>query len=194
MKLRPTPLMDLQETFIQVVSTYDVNKKPKKSSLIAPWLGIERTPRGMSQRIGFYLEDLFAADMGKKNILPLTDYKQGRNYMITYEGNHQVDMLAKPSEMVIHRELKTNTDLDNGKKRDTLRREESICSWMGEKGWTYDSGCFCPFFYNKGRHVSGLGWVDGLEWYIETFEPSWTMDDFKALGKSAAVHKAIGLS
>ena len=57
-----------------------------------------------------------------------TDFKKGRNYMITHNGtDHQIDMLAIPSEWVqwkryLHRELKTNTDLDNGKKRDTLKR------------------------------------------------------------------------
>ena len=71
------------ENFIEAVSTYDVDKPTKKSSLIAPWLGIDRTPPGLSQRIGNYVEDFFALDMATQNKLPLTDYKIGRNYMIT---------------------------------------------------------------------------------------------------------------
>ena len=55
--------MSLVENFIHVVSTYDVKKPAKQSSLIAPWLGIDRTPPGKSQRIGNYLEDFFAFDM-----------------------------------------------------------------------------------------------------------------------------------
>ena len=44
------------ENFIEAVSTYDVDKPTKKSSLIAPWLGIDRTPPGLSQRIGNYVK------------------------------------------------------------------------------------------------------------------------------------------
>lgn len=187
------------ENFIEAVSTYDVDKPTKKSSLIAPWLGIDRTPPGLSQRIGNYVEDFFALDMATQNKLPLTDYKIGRNYMITYDyENHQVDMLAMPSiwesiEKFLHREIKTNTQLDAGKKRDTSNREKAITSWMDDKGWIYDSGIFCPFFYNKGKNVSGLGWVDGLEWYIETFKPTWSIKDFIAMGRHPLIHKAIGL-
>ena len=191
--------MTIVENFIDVVRTYDVKKPARKSSLIAPWLGIDRTPSGMSQRIGNYLEGFFALDMGNQNKLPLTDYKKNRDYMITQNGeDHQVDMLAMPNAWeewlkYVHRELKTNTDLDRGKKRDTCRREEAITSWMDEKGWEYDSGVFCPFFYNKGKKVAGLGWVDGIDWYIETFQPTWTKEDFIAMGRNPLVHTAIGL-
>ena len=74
--------------------------------------------------------------------------------MITQDGeDHQVDMLAMPNAWeewlkYVHRELKTNTDLDRGKKRDTCRREEAITSWMDEKGWEYDSGIFCLSLYD----------------------------------------------
>lgn len=190
----------LKENLFKVLETYDTKKEAKKSSLIAPWLGIERTPPGLSQRVGNYLEDLFALDQGDQNKLSMTDYKTGRNFMITHKGqNHQIDMLAIPSDWEVskkflHREMKTNSDLDRGKKRDTLLREEAICEWMKEKGWTYDSGIFCPFFYGKGKNVSGLGWVDGLEWYIEIFKPDWTVQDFKDLGRDSEVHRALGLT
>jgi hypothetical protein len=189
----------LKENFFEVLETYDTKKEARQSSLIAPWLGIDRTPPGFSQRVGNYLEDLFALDMGEQNKLDLTDFKKGRNFMITHDGsNHQIDMLAMPSDWVqwkryLHREMKTNTDLDRGKKRDTLAREEAIKKWLQSKGWEYDSGIFCPFFYDKGKNVSGLGWVDGLEWYIETFKPSWTVQDFKDLGCDPDVHRALGL-
>ena len=190
----------LKEKFFSVLETYDTKKEVRKSSLIAPWLGIERTPSGLSQRVGNYLEDLFAVDQGDQNKLAMTDHKMGRNFMITHKGkNHQIDMLAIPSDWeefkkVLHREMKTNTDLDNGKKRDTLAREEAICEWMEERGWVYDSGIFCPFFYDKGRNVSGLGWVDGLEWYTELFKTDWSVQDFKDLGCDPDVHSALGLS
>jgi len=191
--------MGLIENFITSVATYDVNKPAKQSSKIAPWLGIDRTPPGMSQRIGNYLEDFFALDMGNQNKLPLTDYKKKRDYMITQDGeDHQVDMLSLPSKWIeykkyVHRELKTNTQLDRGKKRDTRNREKAITEWMNDKGWEYDSGVFCPFFYNKGKKVAGLGWVDGIDWYIETFQPTWTKEDFIDMGRNPLVHTAIGL-
>ena len=189
----------LKENFSTVLSTYDLKKPARQSSLIAPWLGIKRTPSGLSQRVGNYLEDLFALDMGVQNKLSETDFKEGRYHMITQNGeDQQVDMLAMPSDWkkflkYLHREMKTNTDLDRGKKRDTLRREQAICAWMDSKGWVYDSGIFCPFFYNKGKNVSGLGWVDGLQWYIDTFKPSWTIQDFKDLGRDLDTHRKLGL-
>ena len=186
----------LTENFFTVLKSYDIKKPSRKSSLIAPWLGIERTPSGMSQKIGNYLEDWLALDMGDQNKLLQTDYKKGRNFMITYDGsNHQIDMLAKPSNWnkYVHREIKTNTDLDAGKKRDTRSREKVICAWMKSQGFEYDSGIFCPFFYNKGKNVSGLGWVDGLQWYIDTFNPPWTIQNFKDLGRNPETHLRIGL-
>lgn len=194
-------MTSLKENFFTVVATYDTKKEARQSSLIAPWLGIPRTPAGLSQRVGNYIEDLFALDMGEQNKLLMTDFKKGRNFMITHNGsNHQIDMLAIPSDweefkigLILHREIKSSTDLDNGKKRDTLKREEAIKAWLQSKGWEYDSGIFCPFFYDKGKNVSGLGWVDGLEWYVETFKPSWIVQDFKNLGRDPEVHRALGL-
>jgi hypothetical protein len=194
---------NLKENLFTVLETYDTKKEARQSSLIAPWLGIKRTPAGFSQRVGNYLEDLLALDMGEQNKLLMTDFKKGRNFMITHNGaNHQIDMLAIPSNLesdlevvkkIIHREIKGSTDVDAGKKRDILFRESEIKAWMESKGWEYDSGIFCPFFYDKGKNVSGLGWVDGLEWYIETFKPSWTVQDFKDLGRDPEVHRALGL-
>jgi len=189
----------LKQNFHAVLATYDTKKEARQSSLIAPWLGIKRTPAGFSQRIGNYIEDLFALDMGEQNKLLMTDFKKGKKFMITHNGsNHQIDMLAIPSaweiwKRFLHREIKSSTDLDNGKKRDTLAREEAIKEWMRSQGWEFDSGIFCPFFYDKGRHVSGLGWVDGLQWYIDTFNPSWTVQDFKDLGRDPDIHRALGL-
>jgi hypothetical protein len=189
----------LKPNFQAVLETYDTKKEARQSSLIAPWLGIERTPTGFSQRFGNYIEDLFALDMGDQNKLSLTDFKKGRNFMIKHNGSeHQIDMLAIPSnweewKKYLHREIKTNTDLDRGKKRDTLMREEAIKEWMESKGWEYDSGIFCPFFYDKGKFVSGLGWVDGLQWYIDIFKPNWTVQDFIDLGRDPEVHRALGL-
>jgi hypothetical protein len=190
---------NLKENFFTVLETYDTKKKARKSSLIAPWLGIERTPPGLSQRVGNYIENLLALDMGEQNKLHMTDFKKGRDFMITHNGsNHQIDMLAMPSDWVkwkryLHREIKTNTDLDRGKKQNTLDREEVIKQWMESKGWEYDSGIFCPFFYGKGKKVGKLNWVDGLEWYIETFKPSWTVQDFKDLGRDPDVHHMFDL-
>jgi hypothetical protein len=195
----------LEKNFLTVLGGYNTKKKARQSSLIAPWLGIERTPPGLSQRIGNYLEDMFALDMGEQNKLHMTDFKKGRNFMITHKGkNHQIDMLAIPSDWEVfkkrylHREVKASVDVDNGKKRDIGFREEEIRAWMESKGWEYDSGVFCPFFYGKGKKVGdrvngGLGWVDGLEWYIEVFKPDWTVQDFKDLGRSPEVHRALGL-
>ena len=41
--------------------------------------------------------------------------------------------------------------------------------------------------------MSGLGWVDGLQWYIDIFKPNWTVQDFIDLGRDPEVHRALGL-
>ena len=194
-------MTSLKENLFTVLETYNTKKEARQSSLIAPWLGIKRTPAGFSQRVGNYLEDLLALDLGEKNKLILTDYKRGRNSMITHNGsNHQIDLLAIPSNwevykinLIIHREIKSNIEVDAGKKRDILFREEQIKQWLESKGFEYNSGIFCPFFYDKGKKVSGLGWVDGMEWYVETFKPGWNVQDFKDLGRDPDVHRALGL-
>lgn len=195
-KAMTSPYDSAKKNLLTVTNSYNTKKEARQSSLIAPWLTIDRTPAGLSQRIGYIVEDFCALDMGDQNKLILTDYTRGRNFMIRHEGsNHQLDLLSIPTgwDKYVHREIKSNTDLDAGKKRDTLKREESICAWMESKGWAYDSGIFCPFFFNKGKHVSGLGWVDGLEWYVETFKPDWTVQDFINLGADPDFHRALGL-
>jgi len=190
------PMSSLKRTAFDVTNSYNTRKEARQSSLIAPWLTIDRTPAGLSQRIGNIVEDILALSTGEQNRLIMTDYKRGRNFMITHGGsNHQIDLLSMPAgwDKYVHREIKSNTDLDAGKKRDTLKREESICAWMESKGWEYDSGILCPFFFDKGRHVSGLGWVDGLEWYVETFKPDWTVQDFIDLGADPDFHRLLGL-
>ena len=127
-------MTSLKENLFTVLETYNTKKEARQSSLIAPWLGIKRTPAGFSQRVGNYLEDLLALDLGEKNKLILTDYKRGRNSMITHNGsNHQIDLLAIPSNwdvykinLIIHREIKSNIEVDAGKKRDILFRDEQI--------------------------------------------------------------------
>lgn len=139
---------NLKENFLTVIETCDTKKPPRKSSLIAPWLGIERTPRGLSQRVGNYIEDLFVLDVGEQNKLHMTDFIQQRKFMITQNGsNFQIDFLAMPSAWVqwkryVYREIKTNTDLDRGKKDDINVRQKAITQWMQSKGWEYDTGIF----------------------------------------------------
>ena len=51
----------------------------------------------------------------------LTDLElRNGQYVIAYKGWHQVDLLLAKDEVIYHREIKCNLDLDRGKKRDVL--------------------------------------------------------------------------
>ena len=52
-------------------------------------------------------------------------YKAQRSVRYSYkEEFHQVDLLLAKDEVIYHREIKCNLDLDRGKKRDVLYRED----------------------------------------------------------------------
>ena len=185
------------ETILADILKEDFNPSaPKKRSPLAEWLGIERTPPGMSQKLGNHLEEFFSRLMGDENALGVLDIIPGTQMPgIQHEGEwHQVDLLAQRGSNFITREMKVNLQLDRGKKRDTLARDEHIAEALSdlELGGV-DNGIFCPFLL-KSKQVGGLGWVSGLDWFCETFPQSGlTPEAFLALGKSPAIHSLLGL-
>ena len=118
--------MDLTSLFIEVVQE-DMSKPVKKSSLIKEWLTKDTVPQYISIRVGNWMETFLVKVLGDKNKLDLLR-KKGRNMIITVDGeDHQIDLLGQMEEgVLITREIKCNLDLDRGKTRDTLRREEQI--------------------------------------------------------------------
>lgn len=183
--------MNLETTFAQIIESKPY-KKAKSSSLIQPWLGVTELSQSLSIKIGNYLEELFNCLLGDLNIISQLPQK-GKQYICTYEGeDHQVDLLARVNNVIYHRELKCNTDLDRGKKRDVRRREESIFNALHElyPKWTISSCVFCPFL-DTSQEISGLGRVEGLADFIDTFSLNFTVEDFKALGKSEQIHKLL---
>ena len=120
-------IMNITDIFTQILLE-DTNKKvAKKSSLIQDWLGTTQVSQSVSIRVGNYLETFFCKVMGDKNKLDFLPLK-GRNNIITVDGeDHQVDLLGQVEDgVLITREMKCNLDLDRGKTRDTIRREEQI--------------------------------------------------------------------
>ena len=183
--------MNLETTFAQILTDKTISK-PRQSSLIKQWLGTPDVPQYLSVRLGNYLEELFNAILGDLSILSELPSK-GKQRIITFAGEtHQVDILARIDNVIYHRELKANTDLDRGKKRDVLRREQSIFAALTEKypQCVIDSCVFCPFF-DTSRQVSGLGRVEGLADFINTFNLDISVDQFKALGKSEQIHTLL---
>ena len=183
--------MNLETTFAQILTAKPVSK-PKQSSLIKEWLGTADVPQYLSIRIGNYLEELFNTVLGNLSILSELSLK-GKQRIITFNGeDHQVDILACIDNVIYHRELKANTDLDRGKKRDVLRREQSIFAALTQKypDCIIDSCVFCPF-YDTSRQISGLGKVEGLADFINTFNLDISVEQFKAVGKSEQIHKLL---
>ena len=183
--------MNLESTFAQILRNQSL-AKPKQSSLIQQWLGTTNVPQYLSIRIGNYLELLFNFIIGDINILPELPLKGKQRILSHNNEDHQVDILARIGSVIYHRELKTNTDLDRGKKRDVRKREHSIYKALVERypGHTIDSCVFCPFF-TSSRQISGLGKVEGLADFIDTFALNISVKEFESLGKSEQIHTLL---
>ena len=183
--------MKLEEIFAQILINKPI-RKPKKSSLIKEWLGTKDVPHYLSIRLGNYLELLFNTILGPSNILNDLSIVRKQSVLRYNSEEHQVDILARINNTIYHRELKTNTDLDRGKKRDTRRREKAIYAALVEKypDCQIDSCVFCPFI-DTSRQISGLGKVEGLADFITTFNLDITIEEFKALGKLEKIHNLL---
>lgn len=182
--------MLLETLFIDVIQSRKTTTKPRKSSLIQQWLGTH-IPQSASIRIGYYIEDLFVKLLGEKSILNELTLK-GKTYNIIVDGvTHQVDLLARINGQLFHREIKCNVDLDNGKSRDVLFREECIIKGLSDKYNTViNSSVFCPFL-ESSQHISRLGNVEGLNDFIKTFQLDISVEDFISLGRSEQIHAAL---
>jgi hypothetical protein len=116
--------------------------------------------------------------------------------IITVDGeDHQIDLLGQMEDgVLITREIKCNPDLDRGKTRDTLRREEQIERGLEEQfDVSVDGGIFCPFYYGTFKKDGKFGMIFGMQWFIDTFELDFTVEDFQKIGKSEELHKLLGL-
>ena len=166
-------------------------KPAKKSSLIKQWLGIDIS-QSLSIRIGNYLEEFFVQLVDDISILSDLELRDGQRVIQRDGEYHQVDLLVRINDTIYHREIKCNLDLDRGKKRDVIYREECIVAALQSKysGCDIDSAVFCPFL-NTPREVSGLGKVEGLAEFIDTFNVDLTVDEFKELGRNEQIHRTL---
>ena len=164
--------------------------KPRLSSPIKQWLGRD-IPQSLSIRIGNYIEDFFIELTCGYGILTDLQQRNGQ-YVIAYkEEFHQVDLLLAKDEVIYHREIKCNLDLDRGKKRDVLYREDRILlALIAKYEAPIDSCVFCPFL-DTSRDVSGLGKVEGLSEFIDNFDVDLTVEEFKQLGRNEQIHSAL---
>lgn len=166
-------------------------KPPKNSSLIKRWLGFD-VSQSLCVRIGNYLEEFFVQLVDDISILPDLELLDGQRVISNDGEYHQVDLLMRLDATIYHRELKSNPGLDRGKKRDVIYREECIVSALKLKypGCEIDSAVFCPF-YDTSQEISGLGKVEGLTEFINTFGIDLTVDEFKELGRDEQIHRAL---
>ena len=164
--------------------------KPRLSSPIKQWLGRD-IPQSLCIRIGNYIEDFFVELTTGCGILKDLDLRNGQYGLIYKDEFHQVDLLLAKDEVIYHREIKCNLDLDRGKKRDVLYREDCIVEALIAKYEApIDSAVFCPFI-DTSRDVSGLGRVEGLTEFIDNFDVDLTVEEFKELGRNEQIHRAL---
>ena len=188
--------MQPETILADILETEYNHSTPKRTSPIAQWLGVSRTPPGMSQKLGNHLEEFFSRLMCKENAIDILDIIPGTQMRgIYHKGEwHQVDILAQRGNNFITREVKTNLQLDRGKKRDTLARDKHITEALKQlQIGEVDNGIFCPFLANS-KEVGGLGYVNGIEWFCEMFPQSHlTPELFSSIGKSPVIHNLLGL-
>lgn len=105
---------------------------------------------------------------------------------------HQIDHFIRTDAGLHMRELKCNLDLDRGKKRDVRTREEVIVNALRKKfpNECIDACVFCPFLITS-REVSGLGKVEGLVEFINSFGLSLTTDEFISLGRDEQILREL---
>ena len=165
--------------------------KPKLSSLIKQWLGRD-IPQSLCIRVGTYIEKLFVELSCLHSILIELEVYSGDRGVWHDNEFHQIDFLVLKDDVIYHREIKSNLDLDRGKKRDVLYREGVITEALKTKypGKLINSCVFCPFI-DTSRKVSGLNRVEGLTEFIDTFDVDITVEEFKKLGRNEQIHSAL---
>ena len=142
--------MSIVSLLTAVITHKRKSEKPaKKSSLIKQWLGTD-VSQSLSIRIGNYLEDFFNQLVVDISILSDLELRDGQRVIKRDSEYHQVDLLVQIDDTIYHREIKCNLDLDRGKKRDVIYREECIVAALQCKysGFDIDSAVFCPFLDN----------------------------------------------
>jgi hypothetical protein len=159
--------------------------KPKLSSRIKQWLGRD-IPQSLSIRIGNYIEAFFAELTKTYSILDELEVRNGQRGIVYDNQFHQVDLLLRINNVIYHREIKCNLDLDRGKKRDVIYRETCIVSALEQKyQLPVDSCVFSPFI-DTSQDVS-----EGLTEFIDNFNVAMTLDEFKQLGRNEQIHRAL---
>lgn len=184
--------MSNAELLVNIIDARKRKTKPRQSSLIKPWLGLDTVPQSLSIRIGYIIEDFFNQLIGDKNLVNDLPLVRKKRMLIDGKGNaHQIDLLGSYKGVVYHRELKCNPDLDNGKRRDTSGRDQIIIDTLQQKYLQpVDSCIFCPFF-DTSRVLPGLGKVEGLAEFINNFDLDLTVEEFKKLGRNEQIHRAL---
>ena len=184
--------MELNILLTQVIKECRKSKKkPRKSSQIKEWLGID-VNQSLCVRMGNYLELFFNKLVSDYSILDELEVRRGQRSIQFNNEWHQVDLLVKKAGVIYHREIKCSLDLDCGKKRDVVYRENCIVSSLQNKypSRAIDSCVFCPFI-DTSQEVSGLGKVEGLTEFIDNFNVAMTLDEFKQLGREEQIHRAL---
>jgi len=195
-------LSNLEDTLCNIVIEQQ-KKTVRKSSKIKEWLGRE-VSQSTVIKLGTLLEDLFNSYLiysGKSMLHTLNDCKGKRCVQDEDGNNHQVDIYAQIDDKTYATfEMKCNLDLDRGKKRDVIRREETIFNALSKQlddDVDIISGIFNPFHYEE--EPKELFWegtsiyLYGLPWIIDNLDLPFSMEDFIELGKSEQLKECLEL-
>ena len=177
--------MPLSDHFISIATA---KRRPaKKSSLIHEWLGF-KCSQSTSIRIGNYVEEL----INKLTPGNIKCVLEDNNTIVYNNQVHQIDHLIQDDDGNIwHLEAKSNIDLDRGKKRDVVMREQLITEALTKLiGQPVKSCVLCPFLEDS-KDTTDLGYIMGMKEFISKFRPEFTLSEFNQLGKNPAIHSVL---
>jgi len=180
------------DLYFSILSTSLDNEK-RNSSLINSFYDISsNSSQSLSIKTGNVIEKFFNQVIEESTIvtqlLKELNFKKNNYYI----GEHQVDLLFLLDNVVYHREIKTNLDLDNGKKRDIINREKEIVILLSNKypNYTINSGILNPLLVSD--HKEGkLGTINGINWICDIIQAPFTSEEFLLLGRHSKIQTIL---
>ena len=180
------------DLYFSILSTSLDNEK-RSSSLIDSFYDIPpNNSQSLRIKTGNIIEKFFNQVIEESiivtQLLKELDFKKNNHYI----GEHQVDLLFLLDNVIYHREMKTNLDLDSGKKRDILNRQEEIAILLSNKypNYTINSGILNPLEpsdYKEGK----LGTINGISWICDIIQAPFTPEEFLLLARHSKIQTIL---
>ena len=180
------------DLYVSILSLSLDNEK-RNSSLINSFYDISsNSSQSLSIKTGNVIEKFFNQVIEESTVvtqlLKELDFKKNNYYI----GEHQIDLLFMLDNIIYHREIKTNLELDNGKKRDIINREKEIITLLSNKypSYTVNSGILNPLLASDHKEAK-LGTINSVSWICNIIQAPFTPEEFLLLGKHIKIQTLL---